>query len=99
MEIRHLLISLTGFFDFSDLAVAVADQILLLESNGTFMDESPQEFSRLKALTFDNIRHQFIVSDMDDLNDTIFTVQLNEQSYIKPILHNLPDDIKVRVRF
>lgn len=63
------------------------------------MDKSSQEFSKLKALAFDNIRHQFIVSDMDKLNDTIFTVELNEKSYRTPILRDLPDDIKVSIAF
>lgn len=80
---------------FADLAVAINDQVELLTSNGTLVGSAFQQFSKLKALTFDSVRHQFVVSDMDQQNDTIFTVQLTKETDIVPILQDLPDDVQV----
>ncbi|KAF5277465.1 hypothetical protein FQR65_LT03802 [Abscondita terminalis] len=76
-----------------NLAVATNDQVELLYSNGTLLGSAVQQFSRLRALTFDNIRHQFVVSDEDQENDTIYSVQLTQQTDVTPILSNLPDNV------
>lgn len=70
------------------------DQIELLESSGALIGSTVEQFTKLKALTFDNVRHQFIVSDMDQGNDTIFTVQLTKETEITPIIPDLPDDVQ-----
>lgn len=75
--------------------MVINDQIELLQSNGTLVGATLQQFTKLKALTFDNIRHQFVVSDMDQQNDTIFTVQLTKETEITPIVPDLPDDVQV----
>lgn len=77
-----------------DLAVAISDQVELLYSNGSLLGSAVQQFSNLKALTFDNIRHQLVVSDMDQKNDTIYGVQLTKQTDIIPIVQDLPDDVQ-----
>lgn len=77
-----------------DLAVAIRDTVELLYSNGSLLGSAAQQFSQLKALTFDNIRHQFVVSDVDQHNDTIYSVQLTRETDITPIVSNLPDDIQ-----
>ncbi|KAF7274916.1 hypothetical protein GWI33_012422 [Rhynchophorus ferrugineus] len=38
--------------------------------------------------------HQFVVSDMNQENDTIFTVQLTKETEITPIVPDLPDDVQ-----
>ncbi|KAB0796179.1 hypothetical protein PPYR_10240 [Photinus pyralis] len=77
-----------------DLAVAISDTVELLYSNGSLLGSAAQQFSHLKALTFDDIRHQFVVSDVDQHNDTIYSVQLTRETDITPILTNLPDDVQ-----
>ncbi|XP_022920314.1 protein cueball [Onthophagus taurus] len=77
-----------------DLAVAIEGQIELLTSNGTLVGTTVA-FTKLKALTFDNIRHQFIVSDMNEFNDTIYTISLTQEvTKNSPIIQNLADDIQ-----
>ncbi|KAJ8924992.1 hypothetical protein NQ315_001157 [Exocentrus adspersus] len=78
-----------------ELAVAIDNQIELLQSNGSIIETTAQPFSKLKALTYDNIRDQFVVSDTDQFNDTIFTVQLTKETDvdITPIIQDLPDDV------
>ncbi|XP_018570175.1 protein cueball [Anoplophora glabripennis] len=78
-----------------ELAVAIGNHIELLQPNGSVIQSSTQPFNKLKALTYDNIRDQFIVSNTDRLNDTIFTVQLTEETDtdITPIIQDLPDDV------
>lgn len=77
-----------------DLAVAIEGQIELLTSNGTLVGTTIS-FNKLKALTFDNIRHQFIVSDMNELNDTIYSIPLtSEEQKNDPIVEDLEDDIQ-----
>lgn len=80
-----------------DLAVAINDQVELLNSNGTLIGAAMQQFTQLKALAFDSVRHQFVVSDMDQQNDTIYSVQLTKQTDIMPIVEDLLDDIQVRL--
>lgn len=80
---------------FSDLAVVTNNEIELLTRNGTLVGTAVQEFSRLKALAFDPVRHQFLVSDMDQQNDTIFTVRLSKETEIYPVVEDLPDDVQV----
>lgn len=80
---------------FSDLAVVVDNQIRLLTSNGTLIDNNYQPFSSLKALAYDNIRNQFIVSDMHKNNDTVYTVQFDKHITV-PIIQGLPGDVQVR---
>lgn len=78
-----------------DLAVAIDDQIELLTSNGTVIGSAVQfQFSKLKALTFDILRHQFVMSDMEKENDTIYAVRLTKEKPITPIVEDLPDDIQ-----
>lgn len=77
-----------------DLAVATNDQVELLYSNGSLLGSAVQQFNKLKALTFDSIRHQFLVSDVDQKNDTIYSVQLTKPTDVIPIVTNLPDDVK-----
>ncbi|XP_030765539.1 protein cueball [Sitophilus oryzae] len=77
-----------------EIAVVINDQIELLQSNGMLIGSTMQQFTKLKALTFDNVRHQFVVSDMDHDNDTIFTVQLTKETEITPIVPDLPDDVQ-----
>ncbi|KAJ8957578.1 hypothetical protein NQ318_020618, partial [Aromia moschata] len=69
---------------------------MLLQSNGSIIETTAQPFSKLKALTYDNIRDQFVVSDTDQFNDTIFTVQLTKETDIDitPIIQDLPDDVQ-----
>lgn len=82
-------------FFFSELAVANDDKIELLMSNGSLVGSIVQQFNKLKGLTFDNVRHQFVTSDMDHQNDTIYTVQLSKQTESAPIIEDLPDDVQV----
>lgn len=82
-------------FFFSDLAVAVGDQVQLLTSDGTLVGNAIQEFDFLKALAFDSIRHRFLVSNMYEQNDTIIAVDLTNETEVSPIVEDLPDDILV----
>lgn len=75
--------------------MVVENQIRLLTSNGTLIDTKDQPFSSLKALTYDNVRDQFIVSDMHKNNDTVYTVQIDEHITV-PIIQGLPGDVQVR---
>ncbi|CAG9770679.1 unnamed protein product [Ceutorhynchus assimilis] len=77
-----------------EIAVVINDKIELLQANGTLLGSTVEQFTTLKALTFDNIRHLFVVSDMDQGNDTIFTVQLTKETEITPIIPDLPDDVQ-----
>ncbi|KAJ8940871.1 hypothetical protein NQ314_010549, partial [Rhamnusium bicolor] len=83
-------------FSFSELAIVIDNQIELLQSNGSIIQSTAQPFSKLKALTYDNVRDQFVVSDTDQFNDTIFTVQLTKETDIDitPIIQDLPDDVQ-----
>ncbi|KAL3275482.1 hypothetical protein HHI36_020242 [Cryptolaemus montrouzieri] len=79
----------------SDLAVATAGQIELLLSNGTMIGIAREGFTKVKALAFDSVRHQFIVSDMDEFNnDTIYAVDLTKETDNNPIISDLPDDVQ-----
>ncbi|KAH0815849.1 hypothetical protein GEV33_006942 [Tenebrio molitor] len=91
--VLHCTVAQTENHDW-DLAVVTNDQIELLLSNGSLIGSAFEQFSKLKALTFDNVRHQFVVSDMDQQNDTIFTVQLTKETDITPIIEDLPDDVQ-----
>lgn len=86
-------------FLLADLAVAIEDQVELLSTNGTTIGSAMQQFTKLKALTFDNVRHQFVVSDMNQENDTIFSIELNKESEITPIVEDIPDDIQVNIHY
>ena len=77
--------------------MAIGGEVQLLNSNGTLVGGVPSTFTNLKALTFDNIRHQFLVSDMEQDNDTIYSVPLKKENTNSPIIQDLPDDIRVRV--
>lgn len=77
------------------MAIVTSDKIELLLSDGSLIGSTFEQFSKLKALTFDNIRHQFVVSDMDHQNDTIFSVQLTKETDVTPIIEDLPDDVQV----
>lgn len=84
--------------NFTDLAIAVHDRIEFIDSNGTVTRRAVQEFSNLKALTFDNARNQFVASDMDDrkVNDTILAIELTKNSSdISTLIPYLPDDVQV----
>lgn len=88
------------FVPFTDLAVAISDEVELLATNGTVIGTTFQQFSKLKALAFDVVRHQFIVSDMDQQNDTIYSVSLTKESETAdaiPIVQDLRDDIQVGI--
>lgn len=76
--------------------MAINDQVELLNSNGTLVGAAKQQFTQLKAIAFDSVRHQFVVSDMDQQNDTIYSVQLTKQTDIMPIVEDVRDDIQVR---
>ncbi|KAJ8970446.1 hypothetical protein NQ317_000660 [Molorchus minor] len=78
------------------LALVIDNQIVLLESNGSMIETTAQPFTKLKALTYDNVRDQFVVSDTDQSNDTIYTVQLTKETDIDitPIIRDLPDDVQ-----
>ncbi|XP_050300833.1 protein cueball [Anthonomus grandis grandis] len=80
-----------------DIAVVISDQIELLQSNGTLIGATVEQFTKLKALTFDNVRHQFVVSNNNQSNDTIFTVELTKETEITPIIPNLPDVLGLAV--
>lgn len=82
-------------YSLPELAVVVQNQIRLLTSNGTLIDTKDQPFSSLKALAYDNIREQFIVSDMLKNNDTVYTVQIDKHTTV-PIIQGLPGDVQVR---
>lgn len=86
-------------FFFADLAVVNDDKIDLLWSNGSLVGSIAQQFNKLKALTFDNVRHQFVTSDMDHQNDTIYTVQLSKKTESVPIIEDLPDDVQVSLQY
>lgn len=88
----HILIT---YIFILELAVVVENQIRLLTSNGTLVDTKDQPFSSLKALAYDNIRDQFIVSDMNLMNDTIYTVQIDEHT-TDPIIQGVPGDVQVK---
>lgn len=75
--------------------MAINDQVELLNSNGSLIGAAMQHFTQLKALAFDSVRHQFVVSDMDQKNDTIYSVQLTKQTDIMPIVEDVLDDIQV----
>lgn len=77
--------------------MAVGDQVQLLTANGDLVGNSIQEFDFLKALTFDNVRQRFLVSNMYDQNDTIFAVEVTNETDVSPIVEDLPDDILVRI--
>ncbi|XP_044754635.1 protein cueball [Coccinella septempunctata] len=78
-----------------DLAVATNGHIELLAANGTLIGTAREGFAKLKALTFDNIRHRFIVSDMDEYNnDTIYAIDLTKETDDNPIIADLPDDVQ-----
>ncbi|CAH1102545.1 unnamed protein product [Psylliodes chrysocephalus] len=80
-----------------DLAVVVKNEIKLLSFNGSEIDSRSQPFSSLKALVYDGVRDQFIVSDtdMDLKNDTIFTVRFTKETDITvPIIRDLPGDVQ-----
>ncbi|CAG9856247.1 unnamed protein product [Phyllotreta striolata] len=80
-----------------DLAIAVENEIKLLDSNGSEINSQSQPFSSLKALVYDGIRDQFIVSDTDGnlKYDTIFTVRFNKETDTTvPIIRDLPGDIQ-----
>lgn len=79
---------------FSELAVVVENQIRLLTSNGTLVITKDQPFSSLKALAYDNVRDQFIVSDMHLNNDTVYTVQIDKHT-TEPIIQGLPGNVQV----
>lgn len=76
------------------MAVAIGGEVQLLNSSGTLIGVT-NAFTNLKALTFDNIRHQFLVSDMEQDNDTIYSVPLKKENTNSPIVQDLPDDIRV----
>ncbi|XP_018326293.1 protein cueball [Agrilus planipennis] len=78
-----------------DVAVAVGDEIKLLNYTGSLLGTAVEQFTKLKALSYDYVRHQFLVSNMEKLNDTIFKIQLNnKQTAIVPIVKDLPDDVQ-----
>ncbi|CAG9819376.1 unnamed protein product [Phaedon cochleariae] len=78
-----------------DLAVVVGNEISLLHTDGTIFESKTQPFSSLKALAYDDVRDQFIVSDMDMKNDTIYTVQLSKETdKTVPIVNGLPGDVQ-----
>nr|XP_023027505.1 protein cueball-like [Leptinotarsa decemlineata] len=78
-----------------ELAVVVENEINLYQRNGTLIESKTQPFSSLKALAYDNVRDQFIVSDMDKVIDTIYTVQMNKETDItEPIIKGLPGDVQ-----
>lgn len=81
------------------MAVAIDDQIQFLDRNFTVLGTSQQTFIQLKGLAFDDIRHEFVVSDMDDMIDNIYKVPLRKSAEASLIIKNLPDDIKVRFDF
>lgn len=80
------------------MAVAIEDKVELLDKNATLVGITYQVFKNLKAIGFDDIRHQFIVSDMIDENDTIFKIKLSDTKNPKPIVANIPDDVKVSAK-
>lgn len=104
-EINSLWAFLIGYFKtilinlrfVTDLAVAIGDQVELLKRNGTLVGVTLQQFRNLKALAFDDMRHEFIVSDMDGENDTIYRVQLSDKKGPSPIVPDTPDDVKVLI--
>ncbi|VEN33587.1 unnamed protein product [Callosobruchus maculatus] len=78
-----------------ELALVLENQIKLLHSNGELMESRTHSFNSLKALAYDNVREQFIVSDMDATNDTIYTVQLTKETDTTvPIIKELPGDVQ-----
>ncbi|CAG9830420.1 unnamed protein product, partial [Diabrotica balteata] len=76
-----------------DLAVVVRNEIQLLSATGSVL-ESRKPFSSLRAITYDGIRDQFVVSDTDRNNDTIFTVRLSKETATEPIIHSPPGDVQ-----
>lgn len=86
-------------FFLADLAVAVGDQVQLLTADGTLVGNAIQEFDFLKALAFDSVRHRFLVSNMYEQNDTIFAVELTNETDVSPVVEDLPDDILVGGNF
>lgn len=93
--IRYFILGLIFISFVTDLAVTVKDQIKLLKANGSTAGIAVQQFSSLKALTFDSVRHQFIMSDKDQSNHTIYSVKLTKETIITPIVEDLPDDVQV----
>ncbi|GLV44881.1 cueball [Carabus blaptoides fortunei] len=77
-----------------EVAVAIDDQIQFLDRNFTVLGISQQTFIQLKGLAFDDIRHEFLVSDMDDMIDNIYKVPLKKSAEASPIVKDLPDDVK-----
>lgn len=75
--------------------MVIKNEIKLLQSNGSIIESLSQPFSSLKALAYDSAREQFIVSDMDNANDTIYTVHIKETEITKPIIQGLPGDVQV----
>lgn len=75
--------------------MVIENQIRLLTSNGTLLDIKDQPFSSLKALAYDNIRDQFIVSDTHMNNDTVYTVEIDKHTTV-PIIQGLSGDVQVR---
>lgn len=78
-----------------DLAVAVSSHIELLDANGTSIGRAKEGFVALKAMTFDSIRLQFLVSDMDGKLDTIYAVNLNKETDLNnSVVAGLTDDVQ-----
>lgn len=85
------------FLSVADIAVAIGTQVELLNKNGSLQGFTPQQFRHIKSLTFDEVRHQFVMSDTNGENDTIYSVQLTEKASATPIVPNIPDNVKVTV--
>lgn len=80
--------------------MATDGHVELLIDNGTIIGTATEGFAKLKALTFDNVRHRFIVSDMDEYdNDTIYAIDLTKETDNNPIIADLPDDVQVSASF
>ncbi|XP_066250267.1 protein cueball [Euwallacea similis] len=82
-----------------EIAVAVKDQIELLWHNGSLLCATVKKFTDLKALTFDNLREEFVVSDRDMQNDSIIRVHVAKETEVTetktiPIIGGLADDIQ-----
>lgn len=90
----YVLLKLIFLF-FLDLAVVIENRIQLF-SNGVVIKTKERPFTSLKALVYDNIRDQFIVSDTHKANDTVYTVPVAIDITV-PIIKGLPGDIQVYI--
>lgn len=70
----------------------------MLSKDGATINPLLEQFSRLKALAFDNVKQDLIVSDTNQENDTIYSIGTHESSNKTFIIDDVADNILVSSR-